>query len=67
MFDTCTHTCPQHWTEARCDCCPSGVESASGECCVLDLVAGPFVPPVLDANGDCCGAGYVGALVYMYT
>ena len=45
-----TTVCPAAWTPEECECCPSGIVSTSGACCVTDSDR----LPSLDRFGQCC-------------
>jgi hypothetical protein len=57
IVSDCGSTCPQHWSREKCDCCPSGVMAADGQCC--EMADWALIPPVLDARGKCCSDGFV--------
>lgn len=48
--------CPKEWSEADCECCPSGIVDITGQCCSSDNAVA-----VVDKKGECCAAGYVDA------
>jgi hypothetical protein len=53
--------CPVTWSHDQCKCCPSGVISAHGVCCMDNDTKLNFPRPLLDKDGNCCYSAHVDA------